>query len=427
MVEIMRNNIKVEVNTSRNDITNGFNISYRGRDPRSTQAVTADLASKYIDEQTKSTLSASNSAKEFIEQQAKQAKEELDAIDRQRLDFMQKNLSNLPQQEGSLMGQLSGLREQQKALIAEVGRLQDRRSALTSQLAIAKKQSENVISDIAENATDPKTTPVWGTLVQRKAALESELQRMLTELRPKHPDVLAKQAELDSVKKEMDSMIDDWKQRIKDKQEKLAKRPDLLAADLENQMKMTDGEIKREQEMLAANEQQISDLMQRLNSVPGAQVELSVLEREYATKKANYDQLLVQQNKIELGHDADTQQQGAGIQVVDPANLPALPVAPKRLTLAGVGLALGLGLGFLLAGIFEIPKLLTIQTTDDAKHYTGLPVLISVPELLSPREVRSRPRRQKMLLAMGVVVTVISIPALALALKATHVFERFVS
>src|SRR6267142_4816784 len=37
MIEIMRNNIKVEVNTSRNDITNGFNISYRGRDPRSTQ------------------------------------------------------------------------------------------------------------------------------------------------------------------------------------------------------------------------------------------------------------------------------------------------------------------------------------------------------------------------------------------------------
>jgi len=37
---------------------------------------------------------------------------------------MNKNLGNLPQEEGSLVGQLSGLREQQKALIAEVGRLQ---------------------------------------------------------------------------------------------------------------------------------------------------------------------------------------------------------------------------------------------------------------------------------------------------------------
>jgi len=427
MIDIMRNNIKVEVNTSRNDITNGFNISYRGRDPRSTQAVAADLASMYIDAQTKNTISASASAKQFIEAQVKQVKEQLDEIDNRRLAFMNKNLGNLPQEETSLVGQLGGLREQQKALIAEVGRLQDRRSAIASQLAIVRKQSENTRADVAENTTDPKTTQAWGGLVQRKAALESELQRMLAELRPKHPDVQAKQIELDSVKKEMDGMISEWKQRIKEKEEKLAKRPDLLASDLETQAKLTEGEIKRQQDMLAANEKQIGQLMERLNSVPGAQVELGALDREYATAKANYDQLLVQQNRIALGADADTQQQGAGIQVIDPATRPVVPVAPKRWTLMGLGLGLGLGLGVFLAGLFEVPKLFTIQTTEDAAHYTGLPVLVSVPELLSPQEVRTRPLRRKMLLAMGIVVTAVSIPALALALRATHVFDRFVS
>ena len=44
LIEKMRKQIKVEVNTSRNDITNGFNITYRGRDPKSTQAVAAELA-----------------------------------------------------------------------------------------------------------------------------------------------------------------------------------------------------------------------------------------------------------------------------------------------------------------------------------------------------------------------------------------------
>ena len=56
VIEMMRKDIKVEVNTSRNDITNGFNITYRGRDPKITQAVTSELASKYIDEQTKNTI-----------------------------------------------------------------------------------------------------------------------------------------------------------------------------------------------------------------------------------------------------------------------------------------------------------------------------------------------------------------------------------
>ena len=427
MIDIMRNNIKVEVNTSRNDITNGFNIGYRGRDPRSTQAVAADLATKYIDAQTTATISASASAKQFIEAQTNQVKQELDDIDKRRLEFMNKNLGNLPQEEASLVGQLTGLREQQKALISEVGRLQDRRSAISSQLAIARKQTENNRTDVAENMTDPKTTQAWGNLVQRKASLESELQRLLAELRPKHPDVQAKQIELDSVKKEMDGMVSEWKERIKEKEAKLAKRPDLLVNDLETQAKLTDGEIKRQQDMLAGNEKQISELMQRLNSVPGAQVALGALDREYATAKANYDQLLVQQNRISLGADADTQQQGAGIQVIDPANLPVVPVAPKRLMLSGLGLGLGLALGLFLAGLFEVPRLFTIQTREDATHYTGLPVLIAVPELLSPQEVKTQPLRRKMLLAMGIVVTIVSIPALMLALRATHIFDRFVS
>jgi len=35
IIEEMRKGIKVEVNTSRNDITNAFNITYRGRDRKS--------------------------------------------------------------------------------------------------------------------------------------------------------------------------------------------------------------------------------------------------------------------------------------------------------------------------------------------------------------------------------------------------------
>jgi len=45
VIAMMRRDINVEVNRSRNDITNGFNITYRGRDPKTTQAVTSELAS----------------------------------------------------------------------------------------------------------------------------------------------------------------------------------------------------------------------------------------------------------------------------------------------------------------------------------------------------------------------------------------------
>ena len=333
------------------------------------------------------------------------------------------NVGNLPSEATTLVQQLGGLREQQKALMAEVGRLQDRRAAGISQLALMKKSTEQIKEDAAENLTDPKTTLAWSQLITRKASLEGELTRLKNDLREKHPDVIAKQKEIDQVKLDMADMIAEWKDKIKEKEQRLANRPDLGSSSMESEIKMVEGEIKREQGLLADNEKQISAIIERINKVPGAEVSLGVIERDYQTKKAAYDQLLGQQQKITLSADAFSQQQGESIDVVDPANLPSQPVAPKRFVLAGVGLIVGLGLGLLLTGIFEVPRLLTIQTSEDARHYTGLPVLISVPELLTPQEAKAIPRRRRLILAAGFVVTIVSIPLLALALKLTHIFD----
>ena len=423
VIAMMRKDINVEVNTSRNDITNGFNITFRGRDPKITQAVTAELASKYINVQTADTISKGTSAKNFIETQVAKTKEELDQIDKKRLDFMQGNVGNLPSEYQSLASQLTGLRENQKALMQEIGRLQDGRTAATNQLALVKRSTEENKRHAIEDTTDPKTTLAWSQLVTRKAALEGELTRLKQELREKHPDVLAKQKEVDQVKQNMDDMITEWKQKIKEKEESYKNSPDLTSASIAQQIQMADSDIKRQQAALAENEKQIGALIQRLNSVPGAEVQLGAIQREYDTKKAAYDQLLLQQSKINLGADAASQQQSEGIEVIDPANLPSKPVAPKRLILSAIGLAVGFGLGFVLIGVFEVPRLLTIQTSEDARHYTGLPVLVSVPELLTPQEARAVPRRRRLLLAAAMAVTIVSIPLLALALKLTHVFE----
>jgi uncharacterized protein involved in exopolysaccharide biosynthesis len=274
-----------------------------------------------------------------------------------------------------------------------------------------------------ENTTDPKTTPAWAQLAARKADIEANITRMLTELRPKHPDVLSKQAELESIQKSMDEMVGDWEQKIKEKHEKLKDRPDLQVAGIEAELKLIDNEIKRQQGIISDIEKSVSMVMERVNQVPGVELAIGALDREYQTKKASYDSLLAQQHNIQLQTDAIKDQQGEGIEVIDPANLPAMPVAPKRLMLFMLGLGLGLTVGLVLAAAVEVPRLLTIQTSEDASHYTNLPVLVSVPELLTPKEALAIPRRRRLLLAAGIAVTIVSIPLLALVLKATHVLE----
>jgi len=419
--------IHVEVNSARNDITNGFDISFRYRDPRIAQAITSELASRYIDEQQKDQINDTKAALQFINNQVEQTKGELNEIDGRRLKFMQENLLNLPSQGTSLLGQLTSLRDQQRALITEIGRLQDRRSALAAQLTLMEKSAQQMIDNLSQDLTDPKTTPAWAELVSRKAELQGELQRLRTEYKEKHPDVLAKKAQIESVNKDMDLMLADWNARIEERKKRLETRPDLQLNATKLEIKNLDAEIARQQKAQAETEKSIQSYTDRINSVPGAEVALSALDREYATKKEAVDKLLVEQQKIELAAKAAQEQQSQGIQVIDPANLPAKPVAPKRLMLVGMALAVGLALGLLLVAIFEVPLLLTIQTTEDARHYTGLPVLISVPELMTPQEARSLPRRRRLLLAAGVVATIVSVPLLALALRLSHVFELVAS
>jgi polysaccharide chain length determinant protein (PEP-CTERM system associated) len=423
VVDMMRNDIKVNINTTRNEITNGFDISFRYRDPKITQAVTAELASKYISAQTVNQQQSSAAARQFMDNQVAQARAALAEGDKQVLDFKSQHVGELPSEAEALFNQLSGLREEQKALIAEVGRLQDRRAASASALSTIKEANRVAIDEAAQTLTDPKTTLAWSNLVTRKAALQGELTRMKQELREKHPDVIAKQKEIDQVQEQMDQQVAEWKEKTAEKQKNLERRPDIAAKNTESEIKLIESEIKRQQAALAKNEQSISEIIGRINKVPGVEVALSAIERDYQIKKAALDDLLTNQQKIALNAEAASQQQGEGIEVIDAANLPSKPVAPKRLMLSSLGLAAGLGLGLLLVVIFEGPRLLTIQNADDARHYTGLPVLLAVPELMTPQEARAVPRRRKLLLAAGVVATLVSIPALALALKLTHVFE----
>lgn len=425
LIDAMRKQIKVEVNTSRNEITNGFNITYRGRDPKSTQAVAGELASRYIDEQTKGTVNAGASAKQFIEDQVTNAKQELDDIDKRRLDYLNQNMNNLPSQSQALVGRLTALHEEQKALIAELGRSRDLGAASRSQLGDITKSYEQEIALSAENTTDPKTTMAWAELVRRRSEYEGELQSLVSQYKEKHPDVLAKRKQIEDIKAQQDLMIGDWKTRIEERRQKLIKLSDPRILTLKTNIAMMDSDVERQQKLLSETNSQIADLDARINAIPNAEVGIEALDHEYQTKKANYDQLLVQQQKINLGANVDNQQLGGGIQVVDPANLPERPVAPKRLLLTVAGFGIGLALGLLLAGVFEVPRLFTIQTADDAKHYTNLPVLVAIPELLTAAEARAVPRRHKLAMAAGFALAIVAMPTLAFVLRLTHVFERF--
>src|SRR4051794_31519767 len=89
LIDQMRKDISVDIDHGRNDNVPAFRISFKGSDPRITQSVTAEIASKYVNAQTEDATREGRNTIEFFDQQLEEAKGKLDEIDKRRLEFMQ--------------------------------------------------------------------------------------------------------------------------------------------------------------------------------------------------------------------------------------------------------------------------------------------------------------------------------------------------
>ncbi|HST52899.1 MAG TPA: GNVR domain-containing protein [Pyrinomonadaceae bacterium] len=430
IVERMRTkDIKITLNTSRNEVTNGFFLSFRnsGRDSawaaRTAQAVTEELASKYVNTQTKAASDETKLTNEFFVQKLNEAKENLDKIDKERLEFMSSHLSSLPSEIQALIGQLAGLREEQKTRISEIGRINDQIASNNKLAADLSKSNQQGVEEFIAQMTDPKSTAAYAELVKSKAALETQKQAMLTIYRPAHPDVVAVQSQIDSIQGQMDEMVEEHKRKVDEQRKRLETRVDPRVNSYKAENERLAGEAKRQQALLDKAEADIASLEQRINGVPGSAVGLEALDREYQSAKAIYDDAVAQQQKASTMADIAGRSQGESIAVIDPASLPEQPVAPKRPLLMLLGLFAGLAFGVALAAAFEVPRLLTVQTAEDAEHYTGLPVLVTLPVLLTPREERNMKARRAALAVAAIIATVVTAPALYFVLSRLHLIE----
>lgn len=428
LVERMRTrDIRFSLNTSRNDITNGFFLTFRGQDPKATQKVTEELASKFVSTQTQAAGNDARNTKEFFTVRLNQARERLDEIDRQRLVFMQSHMDSLPMEMQSLVGRLAGLREEQKARISEVGRLNDMIASNNKFIADLSKSNEQGIEEFIAQLQDPKGTAAYAELVKRRAELKSERGQLELVYKPAAPEMKANQKQIDEIQQQMDEMLEEHKQKVADQRKRLENRIDPRLTSYRNENARLQGELKRQQGLLSQNEGQIAGIEQRLNGIPNSEVGLEAINREYLSAKAVYDQAVLEQNNADKVSQVSSVALGESIAVIDPASLPEQAVAPKRPLLMLIGLFAGLAIGVVLAAVFELPKLLTVQTAEDAQHYTGLPVLVTLPVLLTPREERRMKFRRYALATAAVIATVVTAPALAFVLYRLHLIEMLAS
>jgi uncharacterized protein involved in exopolysaccharide biosynthesis len=440
IVERMYKNIQVEIEESGNEKVAAFRIRYRDRDPQSARNVAAELASKYVNAQVQTSTEIAESTNQLFERQLFEKKEALDELEKQRLEIMMQNVNTLPESEQGLVAQLQGLRQREdtiikekQTLMIEKGRLSDSIAANNRQMRLIEDFGEKEVQDTMRSVSI-EDTPAFGELTKRRADLNAQLDTLLKVYKDKHPAVVSKQSEIARINEEFDNLKRNADRRSQTATQATSRKAELQKKNLELENQRVQSQIGQLEQQIVnkdverqQNAGQISVLEQRINAIPSVKVALEGLNARYQSAKQTHDEILKKKNDAETVVGVETNAQGETIRVQDPANIPQSPVAPKRFLLTLVGAGFGLFIGMLLAAFFEVPRLFKIQNIEDAKHYTGLPVLASVPPLLSAGEKAWMQRSHWLKLAAGFSASLGVIPLIIFILQATRLLDKLIT
>ena len=348
----------------------GFFVNVTLDDGRTAQEICTTVTSMFIAENLRRRQTQSEDTTQFLSQQLTEAKANLDAQDTKLAAFKSHYMGALPDEEQTNLNLLNGLTSQLDAASQALARAQQDKSFAESMLA-----QQLAAWQATQSGSNPET------LEAQLAALQTQLANLQARYTEDHPDVIKTKNEIAALQKKI---ADDNAQSRTPGSQKSGKTVEpAQIAQLRAQVHTTDqviAEKTREQEKI---QQAIKVYQDRVQSSPAVEQQYKELTRDYQTALDFYTDLLKKRDQSAMAGDLERHQEGEQFRVLDPANLPDKPTFPNRIEFAlsgfGVGLALGVGIAFLLE-----MRDTSFRTERDVEFTLRLPVLAMVPTVAPP-------------------------------------------
>lgn len=358
LVELMRNNIEIYINSSSKDISS-FTVSYLGKDPQTVASIVNRLVSLFIEENIGWREQQAKKTTEFLSGEIKKLNVILKGYETKMRDFKHRYLASLPEQRDSNLRMLDQLILQRQRITDELNDVENRKILLQQQLL----QSDGFIP----LSSEPNVLPVgpFQTRINNTKRRLSELQNKYTD---NHPDVISAKSELQKLMAHLNSGNPEIQEESNSPFENEIDRQ-LLALNLEIKT------LKNEDRVIKGK---ISDYQSKVELAPKIEQQLTLLTRDYQNTKIIYDELSKKRLAAEQAEVLEAKGQLGQFKVIDPANVPSEPFKPDRPMLLLMGFMLALGLGGGLVFLLEyLDK--SFYSVKDLETYLGLPVLASIP------------------------------------------------
>ncbi len=386
-----------------------FKVSFVSGDPRTAMKVAERLGSLFVEENLRDREVLAEGANQFLDSQLDEARRRLLEHEKKLEEYRRQFSGELPSQLQGNMQAIQSLQNQIGQLAESINRDKDRKLVLERQVADINADAAPSPSAAATAGLgvdlDAPAVPV-GTAAQQLEGARAQLQAMLLRLKPEHPDIARARRVIGELERKAEAEAEQAPvtQAAKPKPmspQDLARRNRLR--DIKNETDMIDRQMKQKEEAQQRAQRGILDLQRRVDVTPTRESEMIALNRDYDTLRGIYTNLLAKGEDAKVAANLERRQIGEQFKVIDAARVPERPFSPDRQLINMAGIGAGLFIGIALVGLIEFRDS-SFRTDEDIVTVLALPVLASVPALLTAAERQVAKRHRALAVVAGVLV-----------------------
>ncbi len=389
VIDAVRKDIKVE--TKGGGRVESFSISFAHGNPATAQKVTAKLASQFIEENLKIREQFVEGASEFLDQELQSASTALQAKEREMGQFKQRYMGELPGQVEANLRALDRLQVELASVEELLPKVRERLDVMDKAISNYDMSWAASIGSAAPLKGMPGPVITEDPQRARLRDLEQKLASLTAQYKDTYPDVVQLRREVDRLKARLGeapngSEPEVPKQQTTDKSSISRQKETVptIGTDpyLQGLMKQRD-DVRAELSTLKERERrlnaQIKDYEGRVERAPMREQELTILMRDYENMQKNYQSLLDKKLNARIAENLEKRQKGEQFRILDPANLPTKPEKPDPLKMILAGLVVGCGIGF--GGAFLMEQSSKVfRRAEEIESELSLSVLATIPD-----------------------------------------------
>jgi polysaccharide chain length determinant protein (PEP-CTERM system associated) len=377
-------------------------VEYRDVNPQRAYLTTQKYAELFLSESVRNQTKESYEAYAFIDNQVNEYHAKLIETEQKLKELRSTNVDARPGTEAEIAGRINALQGTIERTTLEIKEAQIKQASLEKQLS---GEAEVSISMTRE-----------GQNMGRIAELQTHLDILRLSYHETYPDIVRLRHQIEDLKESVT-----YEQQQREVAGREARKSNQIHVDeslrvnpLYTQLKRELFETKTNIETLTTRLNETRHLLQselnRARRVHAGEATLAEYTRDYEVNRDIYQDLLRRRENARVSKNLNRDQQGLTFKIHEPAALPLRP--------SGLGFMHFVLGGLILGTLLPVVAIIAFQQIDPRVRFPALvserlklPVLATVPHLISPVEIKQSSTKMKryvvvVLLTLGFVSTV---------------------